>query len=396
MSGPLLMTFNAGSSSVKIGLFAIANERLDKVAHALIDFRRKPLRFHLVEGQAVFDVELKADPAEHLTGVLAETLDWIRDHYDLSDLACIGHRVVHGGDEFLGPVLITDESLERIDALSILAPLHQPQALRIIRAMRAINPALVQVASFDTVFHASNPDLIRRFALPRRLHEIGIKRYGFHGLSYKFIADALRRQFPETAAGHVIAAHLGSGASLCAMQDGRSVDTSMGFSTLDGVPMATRCGALDAGVVLHLLQQRGKTADEIEDMLYHQSGLKGVSGGISADCRELQASNDPRAKEALDLFTLRIAGEIGRLSMSLGGLDAIVFTAGIGEHDPTIRAAIARRLAWLGLEVSDRANAANAVCISSQTSRLKCYVIPTNEEQVIAQEAISVFSASGG
>ena len=396
MSGPLLMTFNAGSSSVKIGLFAIDGDHLERIAHALIDFRHSPLTFHLVEGQAVFDVELKADPTEHLVDVMTETLDWIAEHYDLSELTCIGHRVVHGGDVFDTPVLITDESLAQIDALSILAPLHQPQALRLIRAMRHINPDLVQVASFDTVFHRTIPELTQRFAIPRALHDEGIKRYGFHGLSYKFIAGELRRRFPEAASGRVIAAHLGSGCSLCAMQDGRSRDTSMGFSTIDGVPMATRCGALDPGVVLHLQQQLGKSVDEVEDILYHQSGLKGVSGGISADCRELQASEDPRAKEALDLFTLRIAGEMGRLAMSLGGLDAVVFTAGIGENDAAIRAAVGQHLGWMGLELSDSANAENAACISTEASGVKAYVIPTNEERVIAEEAFAVAGAAKG
>ena len=390
MSGPLMMTFNAGSSSVKIGLFSIDGDRLERIAHALIDFRHSPLTFHLVEGKAVFDVDLKADHADHLTDVMAETLDWVAEHYDLSELTCIGHRVVHGGDAFDGPVLIDEESLARIEALSILAPLHQPQALRLIRAMRAVRPELVQVASFDTVFHRTNPDLIRRFALPRALHDRGIKRYGFHGLSYKFIAGELRRQFPEAAAGRVIAAHLGSGASLCAMLDGKSQDTSMGFSTIDGVPMATRCGALDPGVILHLLQQEHRPVEDVEDMLYHQSGLKGVSGGISADCRELQASDDPRAKEALGLFTLRIAGEIGRLSMSIGGLDAVVFTAGIGENDAAIRAAVAGHLGWMGLTLSDEANEQNDLCISTPDSQVKAFVIPTNEERVIAEEAFAI------
>ena len=390
MSDPLLMTFNAGSSSVKIGLFEMKAAGLEKIAHALIDFRRSPLTFHLVEGRAVFDVVLKADHADHLVDVMSETLDWIAHHYDLSELKCVGHRVVHGGDVFDGPVRVTDETLAQIEDLSILAPLHQPQALRLIRAMRTINPVLVQVASFDTVFHRTNCELVRRFAIPRALHDEGIKRYGFHGLSYKFIAGELRRRFPEVASGRVIAAHLGSGASLCAMKDGRSADTSMGFSTLDGVPMATRCGALDPGVILHLQQQAGKSVNEVADILYHQSGLKGVSGGISADCRELQASDDPRAKEALDLFALRIAGEMGRLSMSIGGLDAIVFTAGIGENDAKLRAAVCGHLGWMGLQISEGANLANAACISAETSPIKAYVIPTNEERVIADEASSV------
>lgn len=320
---------------------------------------------------------------------MAETFGWLGKHFDMGRLTTIGHRVVHCGDTFAGPVRIDDPTIETIDKLTMLAPLHQPQSLRLIRAIKHLRPELVQAASFDTAFHRTNAEVVRRFAIPRRLHDDGIKRYGFHGLSYKFIAGELMRRAPNAAQGKMVVAHLGSGASLCALEAGVSRDTSMGFSTLDGVPMATRCGALDPGVLLHLLGPGGRTVAEVEDILYHRCGLLGVSG-ISADSRELLASDQPEAEEALDLFTFRTAGEIARLATTLGGLDSIVFTAGIGENQPQIRMAICERLAWLGLEIDTAANAANAETISSASSRIIAFIIPTDEEQVIADEALSV------
>jgi acetate kinase len=286
-------------------------------------------------------------------------------------------------------VVIDAAAVAAIEALTPYAPLHQPQALRIIRAMQGLRPELRQTASFDTAFHRTIPERNRRFALPRALHDQGLRRYGFHGLSYKSIAATLRREHPELAAGRVIAAHLGSGASLCAMANGVSRDTSMGFSTLDGVPMATRCGALDPGVLLHLLGPGGRSLAEVEDMLYHRSGLLGVSG-ISADSRALLASLLPEADEALDLFAFRVAGEVARLAVSIGGLDALVFTAGIGEHQPEIRARVAAHLGWLGLARNDALNLGNARTISASSSGVACLVIPTDEEHVLAAEAAEV------
>ncbi|MDH0367209.1 MULTISPECIES: acetate/propionate family kinase [Brucella] len=389
MSAKLLITFNAGSSTVKIGLFSVEGRHLEPVGKGMIDFRSTPLRFQFLEGSQHVDVELKAQPGEELDEVLSEAFNHLAGHYRLDCLAAIGHRVVHGGDIFSGPVLVDEGSLRQMEALVPLAPLHQPQALRLIRAIRRLRPDLRQTASFDTSFHRTNSDLVRRFALPRALHERGIKRYGFHGLSYAFIAGELARNWPQLAGGKVIAAHLGSGASLCAMQDGGSVDTSMGFSTLDGVPMATRCGALDAGVLLHLLSQEGMPVAVLEDMLYHRSGLLGASG-ISADSRDLLASEAPEAREALDLFTLRVAGEAARLAATVGGLDAMVFTAGIGEHQPAIRADICSRLMWLGIDLDPAANAANQSIITSAASRIPVIIIATDEEQVIATDALRV------
>lgn len=387
----LLLTFNAGSSSIKIGLFEHDAAGARRVARGVIDFRKAPLTFAVTEGPATFQVDLAAAASHDLRDVLTETFGWLARHFDTNRLTAVGHRVVHGGDRFSGPARLDDAAIDAIDALTVLAPLHQPQSLRLIRAMRHLRPEIAQSASFDTAFHRSNSELVRRFAIPRALHDDGIKRYGFHGLSYKYIAGALARYAPDVAQGKVVVAHLGSGASLCALEAGISRDSSMGFSTLDGIPMATRCGALDPGVLLHLLGPRQCPLAEVEDVLYHRSGLLGVSG-ISADSRALLASDRPEAREAIDLFTFRIAGEIARLAVTLGGLDAIVFTAGIGENQPPIRAGIADRLAWLGLDLDPAANAANAEAIGAANSRVAAFVIATDEEQVIADEALAVLS----
>jgi acetate kinase len=394
MSAPLLLTFNPGSSTIKIGLFSVSSSGATRIGQGMIDFRRVPLLLHLVNEGAVHDIPLKAVVTENLHEVLDETLNWFATHFSLTDLVSVGHRVVHGGDTFSGPVAITDEALAAIVQLTPLAPLHQPQSVRLIRAIRHLRPHLVQSASFDTAFHRTQTDLVRRFALPRRFFDNGVKRYGFHGLSYSFIARAFAHQFPQLANSKLIAAHLGSGASLCAMNAGASRDTSMGFSTLDGIPMATRCGALDAGVVLHFMQQEGLSAAAIEKILYEQSGLLGVSG-ISADSRELTASTRPEAREALDLFAFRIAGEAARLATTLGGLDCLLFTAGIGEHQPQVRAAVCARLAWIGVELDHQANAANATIISAASSRVTVLVLATDEEQIIADEAVSILHGQG-
>lgn len=383
----LLLTFNAGSSTVKIGIFAIGNTGAQRIGKAILDFREEPLAFQLTEGPQTFEAPLKAALTDDLHGVIDETFSLLAEHFDIDAVRAAGHRVVHGGDRFAQAVALDDAGIDAIDGLTPLAPLHQPQALRFIRALRHLKPQLAQTASFDTAFHATQDDLVRRFAIPRALHDEGIKRYGFHGLSYKFIAGELRRKVPHAA--RVVAAHLGSGASLCALEDGVSRDCSMGFSTLDGIPMATRPGWLDPGVILHLIGEKKRSYGEVEDLLYHRSGLLGVSG-INADTRDLLKDGRPEAREALDLFTLRIAGEIGRMAVTLGGLDAVVFTAGIGEHQPEIRAAVGKRLAWLGLAIDEETNAANAFAISTRESRVAAYIVPTDEEQVIADEALAI------
>lgn len=392
MSGTIL-TFNAGSSTVKLGIHAITGDRSRPLARAVIDFRDDPLEVRLTQDGQRLTHPLSGANIGDMTAILATALDWLGTHVDLSALAVIGHRVVHGGDLFARPAIIDDTTLAQMESLSRLAPLHQPQSLRLIRAARALYPNVTQTASFDTAFHATHDPLARRLAIPRALHDQGIHRYGFHGLSYRHIADTLRAtDLPANA--RVIAAHLGSGASLCAMQGGISRDSSMGFSTLDGIPMATRCGALDPGVVLHLLGPMGWTLPQVERMLYHESGLLGVSG-IDADSRELLDSDRPEAAEAIGLFCLRIAGEVARLAATMGGIDALVFTAGIGEHQPPVRAMVAQRLAWLGLVLDDAANATNAPCISSSDSRIAALVIPADEERVIADEALGLLGNRG-
>lgn len=385
MANDLILTLNAGSSTVKLSFYEVGRTKISALASGVIDFRDAPFEIRLKHDGQSLSKPLTAtldDP----NALLQESFDWLAQRFDLSRLTTIGHRVVHGGDIFTGPAVITDEVLEQIEALAELAPLHQPQSLRLIRAMRAFQPGVMQTASFDTAFHTTNDALVRRFAIPRALHDQGIKRYGFHGLSYRYIAGQLADLPPGAK---VVAAHLGSGASLCAMEGGVSRDSSMGFSTLDGIPMATRTGALDPGVILHLMGPLGWNLEQVETMLYRESGLLGVSG-FAADSRELIASDRPEAAEAITVFCRRIAGEVARLATTLQGLDALVFTAGIGENQPEIRAMVAEQLGWLELELDAAANAANARRISTPESRITAFVIPTDEESIIAEQAFSL------
>lgn len=395
MSGRTVLTLNPGSSSIKLGLFEIGLDGPRAVAKGVIDLGHAPLTLHVTQGERTTDVSLKAAATDDLRDVINETLGWITDHFAVAELAAVGHRVVHGGDRFAGPTAITDGTLAAIEAMVPLAPLHQPWSVRLIRAIGHLRPGLPQAASFDTAFHRSQSDLVRRFALPRALFDEGVKRYGFHGLSSKFVAAELERSAPNIAAGRVVIAHLGSGASLCGLNAGVSQDTSMAFSTLDGVPMATRCGALDPGVLIHLLKERGLSIEAVEDMLYHQSGLLGMSG-ISADVRDLLASGSVEAREALDIFAFRIAREIAAIANTLGGLDGLVFTAGIGEHQPDIRDAICRHLVWLGVALDPAANRRNAERIDAADTRIAVLVIPTDKEQVIAEEACDVLRELAG
>ncbi len=388
MGSPTLITFNAGSSTIKLGLFEHDGGPPRRFGKGLVDLRHEPLALHVSEGRDTIGIPLGAKAAADLDDVVAETLDVLATHFDHGAIALAGHRIVHGGDRFDGPVRLDDDSIAAIEALVPLAPLHQPQGLRLIRALRRLRPKLPQTASFDTAFHLTQSDAARRFALPREWFDRGVKRYGFHGLSYRFIVGALQRIAPEVAAGKVVVAHLGSGASLCALDAGASRATSMSFSTLDGIMMATRPGALDPGVVLHLAKN-GLSIDAIEDMLYHRSGLLGLSG-ISADARVLAESAEPAAREALDQFAREIAATAASYGAVLEGLDALVFTAGIGEHQPHLRAAVCRRLGFLGLAIDEAKNAANAERIDAPGSKIAVFVIATDEEQVIAEEAAAL------
>lgn len=363
----LVLALNAGSSNLKCALFEAGGEEPTEVGRTKID----------IHGP-------KADAA-----AVAELLAWAQALHPSGRLVAVGHRVVHGGASFQEPTLVDEPVLAMLDELSPLAPLHQPQSLATIRAVTTASPDLPQVACFDTAFHRTLPAAATRFGLPRGFHDMGVRRYGFHGLSYEHIAERLRTLDPAMAAGRVIVAHLGSGASLCAMTNGRSIDTTMGFSPLDGLVMNTRCGELDPGVVVYLQDHQGLTIAEVQDLLYRRSGLLGVSG-ISGDMRELLSSSGANAREAIDLFVFRVARNIGALAASLGGIDGIVFTAGIGENSPAIRALIAERLSWLGLSLDDAANQRGGQGrIGSVGGRLAAWVIPTDEERMIVQQTLA-------
>jgi acetate kinase len=379
-----VLVLNAGSSSLKFSVFA------EPAARALLRGQIEALatrpRFVARAGDRVVAEQTwpegKAlghdDAIEHL-------LSWGRGALEGARIVAVGHRVVHGGTRFSAPVLVDDAVLAELDALVPLAPLHQPHNLSAIRAVARRAPGVPQVACFDTAFHATQPPVARAFALPRRFAEEGVRRYGFHGISYEFIASALRGLDAAAAAGRAVVAHLGNGASLCAMAAGRSVATTMSFTALDGLVMGTRCGAIDPGVLLYLMREHGMDAAALEHLLYEQSGLSGVSGGIS-DMRELAARSDAdaAAREAIDLFVYRIARELGSMAAALAGLDALVFTAGIGENDASIRARVCRDARWLGVELDAEANARGAPLISRADSRVRVWVIPTNEEAMIA------------
>jgi acetate kinase len=321
--------------------------------------------------------------------IFDDLLQWVEAHLGRAKLTAVGHRVVHGGRSLTQPMRLTPEVVAEIEKLVPLAPLHQPHSLHAINAVTKLRPELPQIACFDTAFHRGHAPETRFFALPRALSESGIERYGFHGLSYEFIAGRLAEIDPALAAGRIVAAHLGNGASLCAIQNGRSVDTTMGFTAVDGLPMGTRSGALDPGVILYLQQSRGMSTGDIEDLIYHKSGLLGVSG-ISADMRTLLESTDPHAAEAVELFCFRIARETAALATAMGGLDAIVFTAGIGEKSPQVRSRACAHLNWLGVEIDEDANAKSTQRINTLASKIRVLVVPTDEEEVIARHTAAV------
>ncbi|MDQ2803957.1 MAG: acetate/propionate family kinase [Pseudomonadota bacterium] len=383
-----VLTLNAGSSSLKFALFDVnatsEGEMLATARGQIEGLEEAPhLLAHDATGAVLAEQHWQAGIPRPFTTVLDALLAFAEAHLGDAGLAAVGHRIVHGGAKHITPARVTPALLTDLEALTSLDPLHMPHNVAPIHAVAASRPALAQVACFDTAFHHTLPPVARRCGLPRALEAAGVRRYGFHGLSYEYIAARLARDAPALARGRVIAAHLGSGASLCALHEGRSIATTMGFSALDGLLMATRCGSLDPGVMLYLGRQ-GHSFTEIENMLYHRSGLLGISG-ISGDIRELLASNDPHAREAIELFTYRIATEAGALVSALGGLDGLVFTAGIGEHAPAVRAAVCARLTWLGLRLDVDANAAGAPCISTPDSAVEVRVIATDEEAVIAR-----------
>jgi acetate kinase len=382
-----ILVLNAGSSSIKFSLFADRGAELAPVASGQVESIYTAPRFAAKDaaGKPAGENQWPAGASLGHDGALAYIIDWLktahgRDH----SLAAVGHRIVHGGPDYSAPVRLDAGVLARLEKLVPLAPLHQPHNLAPIRALLGRTPALPQVGCFDTAMHRSNPPLAQMFALPQELTDAGVQRYGFHGLSYEYIASVLPQYDERAARGNTVVLHLGNGASMCALQAGRSVASTMGFTALDGLPMGTRSGALDPGVVLYLMDERGMDARAIEKLLYSQSGLLGVSG-VSSDMRELLASPEPRARLAVELFVYRIGRELGSLAASLGGLDAIVFTAGIGEHAADVRELVCRKAAWLGVELDPAANAKRGPRISTAASRTAAWVIPTNEELMIAR-----------
>jgi acetate kinase len=381
-----ILIVNAGSSSIKFALYplsdredtkiALFNGEIEGIGHAAT------LRARDAKGKSVADIAI-AGPTTHDVA-LSILLKWIAGYAGGAELAAAGHRVVHGGSEFTRPIRLTADAIKKLEALNPLAPLHQPHNIAAIKALAKLHPKLLQVACFDTSFHATQPAVAMAFALPRALSEKGVKRYGFHGLSYEYIASILPDHLGAKAEGKVIVAHLGHGASMCAMSHRRSVATTMGFSALDGLVMGTRCGALDPGVILYLLDQEAMNSRQISHLLYAESGLLGVSG-ISDDMRELLCSRDTRAAEAVDLFVYRIVRELGSLAAALGGIDALVFTGGIGENSPEIRRRVCLQAAWLGIGIDERANNAGGPKIGGNGSALDVLALKTNEEYVIAR-----------
>jgi acetate kinase len=387
-----ILVVNAGSSSIKFQLFSLdARDRLHRLLKGQIEgIGVHPRLIAKGDGQPIEEA-WSAQEVASVSVALDKLVAFLRAQLGKLPTA-IGHRVVHGGPDYSEPVVIDDAVLDRLDTFSPLAPLHQPNNLAPIRAVRARQPQLLQVACFDTAFHRGHPDVADHYALPESLYAEGVRRYGFHGLSYEYVANRLPDVAPNIARGRVVVAHLGSGASMCAISAGRSVESTLGFTALDGLPMGTRPGQLDPGIVLYLMEEKGMSAKDIERFLYNECGLKGLSG-ISNDVRELLASKDPRAKLALEHFTYRISLYAGMLAAAMGGIDGFVFTAGIGENAPAIREAVAARLAWLGLDFDREANAGGNTLISRPSSRVACYVIPTDEELMIARHTLDVLRA---
>jgi acetate kinase len=386
-----ILIVNAGSSSVKFQVFSVEGEgKLRRMIKGQMDGigSRPRLRASGADSDPLADRAYPIEAVPDVPAAMGIAGGWLRDELRISPMA-VGHRVVHGGPDYDRPVLIDHGVVARLERFVALAPLHQPHNLAPIRSLLANFPTLPQVACFDTAFHRTHDAVADYYAIPYQLHAEGVRRYGFHGLSYEYVAKTLPQVAPEIAKGRVIVAHLGSGASMCALKGGRSVESTMGFTALDGLPMGTRPGQIDPGVVLYLLSEKGMSASNAQNFLYRDCGLKGLSG-ISNDMRELEASEDPKAKLAVDYFVYRVGLNAGMLAAALQGLDAFVFTAGIGENSVRIRARIADQLEWLGVMLDEAENSRHARLISRSGSRIPVYVIPTDEELMIAQHTLSL------
>ena len=384
----LILTLNAGSSSVKFAAFALDGGGLEELARGQVEGLGAQATFSArrasgAKTEYAFDQSRRA--ADH-RGAMAAILRWLGDERLDRDVAAVGHRVVHGGPDISAPARIDAALLKTLRGFIPLAPLHQPYNILGVEAALEAFPRTPQIACFDTAFHRTHPFVADAFGLPRAYYEEGVRRYGFHGLSYQYIARRLRAIAPAAAAGRAIVAHLGNGASMCAMRDGRSVASTMSFTPLDGLPMGTRPGQLDPGVLLYLMTAKGMSASAIDDLLQHQSGLKGLSG-LSQDMRVLEASDSPAARDAIAYFVARIRYEIGGLAAAIEGVDAIVFTAGIGENAWRVREAVLTGMEWLGVRLDKAANQANAQRISAADSATAAFVLKTNEERMIAEHA---------
>lgn len=395
MSGAILV-LNAGSSSVKFSLFPgdLRPVPRDLVCEGACDGIGHHIHFTAKDGTGAGLIDEHLPEGATHEDAVAAVLRWLERSFPQHQLIAAGHRVVHGGTLYKGPVWIDADVIAELTRLVPLAPLHQPHHLAAIAALSKLHPKLPQIACFDTSFHHTQPAVAAWFALPRRLTDEGVRRYGFHGLSYEYIASVLPEIVGSSAAdGRVVVAHLGSGASMCAMHGRRSVATTMGFTALDGLPMSRRCGNLDPGVVLYLMEQKGMTVEAVTDLLYHSSGLLGVSG-VSDDMRTLLTSSDPHAADAVDLFVYRIVRELGSLAAATGGLDALVFTAGIGEHAAEIRRRVCVEAQWLGIDIDPAANVEGGPRITHSNSRTSAWVVPTDEDLMIARHAWRMVRAS--
>jgi acetate kinase len=391
-----VITLNAGSSSIKFALFAADGPDLKAVAVGLAEMvaEDRRIKVHNGAGKVTHEESWQAGSGVPFhTNALRRILAWRQAAFPDANVVAAGHRVVHGGLHYDAPVLVTDKVLADLQALVPLAPLHEPFNIAGILAAKEAWPHVQQVACFDTAFHRSHPFVDDVFALPRRYYDEGVRRYGFHGLSYEYIVGRLTEIAPLHAAGRVVVAHLGNGASMCAIRDGHSVASTMGFTALDGLPMGTRCGQLDPGVVLYLMQTKKMDADAITDLLYRESGLKGLSG-VSHDMRELEASDKPEAQQAIEYFVFRIRRELGGMAAVLTGIDAVVFCGGIGENAWQVRQRVLEGMEWIGIELDRFANRANAQVISSERSRVRVFVIPTDEEMMIARHTVAVMDAA--